>query len=101
MRALWGAREFGSRAAVRLGYAYVGSLPKLLASQYGAALVTKVVVLFGVMGFGAWNWQRLLPSLGTPDATAALRRSAGLELGVALLLVAVTAVLVALPAPAL
>jgi enoyl-CoA hydratase/carnithine racemase len=24
VRALWGAREFGSRAAVRLGYAYVG-----------------------------------------------------------------------------
>ena len=23
VRALWGAREFGSRAAVRLGYAYV------------------------------------------------------------------------------
>lgn len=84
-----------------LGYAYVGSLPRLLASQYGAALVTKVVVLLGVMGFGAWNWQRLLPSLGTPDATEALRRSAGFELAVALLLVAVTAVLVALPAPAL
>jgi putative copper export protein len=82
-----------------LGVAYVGSLPGLWGSSYGRVLLLKILLLLVTMAFGAWNWRKLSPGLGTPGATAALTRSAAIELIVALLLLSVTAVLVALPAP--
>lgn len=82
-----------------LGIGYVGSLGNLWGSSYGRVLLLKLLLLAVTMAFGAWNWRRLSPGLGTPGATAALTRSAAFELIVALLLLSVTAVLVALPAP--
>lgn len=82
-----------------LGVAYVGSLASLWGSSYGRVLLLKILLLLVTMAFGAWNWRKLSPGLGTPGATAALTRSAAIELIVALLLLSVTAVLVALPAP--
>jgi putative copper export protein len=88
-------------AGLLLSLAYVGTVANLLGTSYGRVVLIKVTVLAIVMGFGAWNWRRLLPTLGTPSASARLRRSAAFELTFALVLVAVTAILVALPAPAL
>jgi putative copper export protein len=82
-----------------LAYAYVGDLPSLLRTRYGLTLLVKVTLLLMTMGLGAWNWRRVRPRLGTPDATRALTRSAALELFLGLLLLATTAVLVALSAP--
>jgi putative copper export protein len=82
-----------------MAYAYVGDRAGLLGTRYGGALVLKVSLLLLTMALGAWNWRRVKPRLGTADATHRLSRSAAAELLLGLLLLAVTAVLVALPAP--
>jgi copper transport protein len=82
-----------------MGYAYVGNLEGLFAGRYGTALLIKLGLLAVTMALGAWNWRRVKPTLGQAGATAALTRSATLEVVIASLVVAVTAVLVALPAP--
>ena len=55
-----------------------------------------VVFLFGA---GAWNWRRIKPRLTTDEAVVPLRKSAALELSIAAIVLAVTAVLVALELP--
>jgi copper transport protein len=84
-----------------MGMAYIGSFSALGGSTYGRALLIKLGLLAVTLALGAWNWRRVSPKLGFPAATSELRRSARLELLVALGLIAVTAVLVALPAPTL
>lgn len=51
----------------------------------------------GRRAFGAYNWRRLRPQLGTPSATTALTKSAAIELSLAALVLGITSVLVALP----
>lgn len=84
-----------------LGWTYVGAFGPLFASTYGRALLVKVGLLGGVAAAGAWNWRRVRPALGSAPGSARLRRSATAELVLGTLLLAVTAVLVALPAPEL
>ena len=84
-----------------LAYAYIGDFPALWGTSYGRALLIKLGLLATTMTIGAWNWRRVRPRLGSPSATAELRRSSGLEVLLGLVLLAVTAVLVALPAPKL
>jgi copper transport protein len=84
-----------------LGWTYVGGFGPLFASAYGRALLVKVGLLGGVAATGAWNWRRVRPALGAAPGSARLRRSATAELILGTLLLAVTAVLVALPAPEL
>jgi len=86
-------------AGALMSYAYVGDLGSLIGSQYGRALLVKVGLLLGAMALGAWNWRRISPRLGDPAATRTLTRSATVESLIGLLIVSVTAVLVALPAP--
>jgi putative copper export protein len=88
-------------AGTLLGVAYVGNLAALWGTRYGVTLLVKVGLLGVTMALGAWNWRRVRPELGAPSATTRLRRSATIELGIAVCLLAVTAVLVALPAPKL
>ncbi|HXI20192.1 MAG TPA: CopD family protein, partial [Gemmatimonadales bacterium] len=84
-----------------LALAYVGHLDALWGSTYGRTLLVKLTLLLATLALGAWNWRVLRPRLGTPEAAHALTRSAGVELLIALCILAATAVLVALPAPAL
>ncbi len=84
-----------------LGLAYIGSPSALVGSDYGRALLVKLSLLAVTLGLGAWNWKKVRPRLGEASVTRELRRSAALELGIGLALIAVTAVLVALPAPKL
>jgi putative copper export protein len=88
-------------AGTVMGIAYVGDLAALTGTNYGRALLIKVGLLGITLGIGAWNWKRVRLRLGSPEGTRELRKSAGVELFVALCLIAVTAVLVALPAPKL
>jgi len=82
-----------------LALAYVGTLGDLFGTRYGQVLVVKIVLLAAATALGAWNWRRLTPRLGTLSGTAAMTRSATAELSIGAGIVAVTAVLVSLPAP--
>jgi len=82
-----------------LGWNYVGGFGALIGTPYGLTLLVKVLLLAGVAGLGAWNWRRVRPVLGSAPGAARLRVSATAELVLGTLLLAATAVLVALPAP--
>jgi len=77
----------------------VGGWAPLLESTYGQWLLRKVALVLAMAGIGALNWKRVLPTLGAPKATHMLRRTAYLELSLALAVVMVTAVLVATEMP--
>lgn len=87
-------------AGLATAWMYLSVPGDLWGTAWGRALLLKLTVLAGVMALGHHNWRRVLPVMGSPEATARLRRSTAAELLLALLLLAVTAVLVALPMPA-
>lgn len=84
---------------VLAAWLHLGSFPMLWQSGYGKTLLVKVAVLSLVFGTAAYNFLRVKPSLGDDIATARLRRSVTVELAIALVVLAVTAVLVATPPP--
>ena len=98
--ALTGA-GLSATAGLLLAIKYVGSFEDLWETEYGLILMLKVGLLAIAMVLGGWNWKSLNPQLGSHAATLMMRWSASLELGFAVLLLAATAVLVALPAPGL
>jgi putative copper export protein len=57
----------------------------------------KLAILGIVALTGLYNWRFVRPRLGTDEATSKLQRSAGMEVAVAVLILLVTAVLVASP----
>jgi copper transport protein len=78
---------------------HLGDISALWTSDYGRTLLLKVGIFSGVAVVGAYNFLRVRPALGDPVGARRLRRSGGVELGLALAVVVVTAVLVALPPP--
>ncbi|GEM_PF-295147 len=85
---------------------HMHEIPALWESRYGRTLGLKVLVVLGVMAAGFWNWRWGLPPLleaAAPPARARaakkIRRSAALEVTLALVVLLVTAVLVATPVP--
>lgn len=80
-------------------WANLGGLVPLWQHAYGRTLVLKLSLLAVTAATGAYNWRRVLPSLGDPESSARLRRSSRLELAAALLVLIATAVLVATPMP--
>ena len=79
----------------------VASWRALIETVYGRALLVKLLVLAGVIALGFYNWRRVRPALGAEPGARPLTRSASAELVIGTLVLAVTAVLVALPAPGL
>jgi copper transport protein len=75
----------------------IGSIATLLTSTYGRVLILKLSAFAVTVAFGAWNYRRIRPHLGTTDASVRLRRSGRLELVFASLVLLVTAFLVAIP----
>ena len=73
----------------------------LWTTPYGFALDLKLLFVAIVVMLGAWNWRRVSPRLGSESAAHAIKRSAKAELTFAAIVLAVTAVLVSLPAPRL
>jgi len=71
----------------------------LWTTPYGVTLDIKLLLVLAVLALGGWNWRRMRPQLGTESAAHQLRRSSGMELGVAAVVLLVTAVLVSLPSP--
>jgi copper transport protein len=84
---------------VNTAWRHLKQLSNLWTTPYGYALITKLCVVLVVVALGAWNWRRQRPLLGTEAAAAVLRRSATAELTAATVVLLITAVLVALPAP--
>jgi copper transport protein len=78
---------------------HLGSFADLWQSDYGRTLLLKVGVLSLLFGTGAYNWLRLRPALGADEGAHRLRRSAGFELAVGVVVLLITAVLVATPPP--
>ena len=81
-------------------YRHLGQLSALWTSIYGKTLIGKLCLVAVVFSLGAYNNQRLKPSLGTEEAGRRLSRTATLEVAIAAIVLIVTAVLVNLPAPA-
>jgi copper transport protein len=78
---------------------HIGFSSALWTSDYGRMLLIKLALLSVVVGVGAYNWLRVKPALGDDVGTRRMQRSATLELGVGVLVVLVTAILVATPPP--
>ncbi len=76
---------------------HVGTIPNLWGTRYGITLLVKLGILALVALTGFYNWRYVQPQLGTSAATARLKRSATVEVTVALLVLLVTAILVASP----
>ena len=79
---------------------HLGSLGALWQSSYGQVLLLKLAVIVVLVIVAFINWRVLRPALGSDVATRRIRRTAITELGLALVVLAVTAVLVATPPPA-
>lgn len=78
---------------------HVGSFEALWGSSYGKLLLLKLSVLALVAGTGAYNWLRVRPALGGTEGGTRIRRSATVELLVGIVVLLVTAILVATPTP--
>jgi len=76
---------------------HLETIDSLWSTGYGRTLMVKLAVVGVLFGLGARNFLRVRPSLGQEEGTRRLRRSAGWELAVGIVVLLVTAVLVALP----
>ena len=76
---------------------HVGTVPNLWSTRYGIMLLVKLGILGVVAVTGFYNWRFVQPTLGTAAATTRLRRSARVEVAVALFVLLITAILVATP----
>jgi putative copper export protein len=97
--ALWSAGVL-LLTGVTTAWMHLGELSALWTSIYGKTLIVKLCLVAIVFALGAYNNQRLKPSLSTDEEGRRLARSATFEIAIAALVLIVTAVLVNLPAPA-
>jgi len=81
-------------------FLYLSSPTDLLWTVYGRMLGAKVIGFAIIVRLGYHNWQRIKPRLGEATACADLRRAVTAELAVAIIVLVITAFLVALPLPA-
>lgn len=79
---------------------HVGSPSALWSSDYGRLLLIKVAVVALVACTGAYNWRRVLPKLGEETGTVRVQRSARVEVAIAVVVLIITAILVATSPPA-
>lgn len=75
------------------------TVASLWSSTYGRVLLVKLCLVAVVVVLGAVNWRRMLPRLGDEAAARRITRTAGTELTIAMLVLAVTAVLVSTSPP--
>lgn len=78
---------------------HVGTPSALWSSQYGRLLLLKAAVVALVALTGAYNWRRVLPALGQETGTRRLQRSARVEVAIAVVVLIITAILVATSPP--
>lgn len=96
------ALGFAGAAAVTGAFStlvHTGRIADLWQTAYGLVLLLKLGVLSVVAATGAFNWRKVRPVMGDELAARRIGRSATVELLVAVVVLVVTAVLVALPTP--
>lgn len=76
---------------------HLQSLDALWNSPYGRVLLWKLATLSLVAGTGAYNWKRVVPALGNDRTATHINRSARVEVGIGVIVVLITAILVATP----
>lgn len=81
------------------GWLHIGLSSALWQSDYGRTLLIKLAILSVVIATGAYNWLKVKPALGDDLGAQRIRRSATVEVAVGVLVLIVTAVLVATPPP--
>jgi copper transport protein len=74
-------------------------LAELWATDWGRYVALKSILATVIVALGALNWRRRGPRLREADGVAPLRRTLLIELGIAALLLLVTALLVVTPLP--
>jgi copper transport protein len=84
-------------AGIFAGWIHLGTIPALWQTDYGKTLLVKLALLGIVTATGAYNFLYVRPRLGKIEGVKNIRRSATIEVGVAVLVLLVTAVLVATP----
>jgi copper transport protein len=72
---------------------HLESVAALWEQRYGRLLVLKLAGVGAVLALGFLNWRRITPRLDREDGQRAMRRAASLELLIANLVLAVTAIL--------
>jgi putative copper export protein len=95
---LGGAALLGTTGLIT-SWTHLNPLAALWTTPYGYALLAKLSVVAIVVGLGAWNWQRVGPSLGSDGGALTIRRTATTELAFAAIVLLLTAILVSLPSP--
>ncbi len=78
----------------------MGSLAALWNSEYGLALIRKLVFVMLVAALGAWHWRFAQPSLGSERSVTALRWSIALDVVFLLGVLVLTAILTGTAPPA-
>lgn len=86
---------------VLTGWQTVGGFQALFSSTYGRTLLVKLGTMAAILALGAYNWRVAQPRLARGEGDDLFRRSAYLELSLGAVLLLITSVLVALPAPGL
>ncbi|MEJ7760660.1 MAG: copper resistance protein CopC [Gemmatimonadaceae bacterium] len=76
---------------------HLESISALWQTDYGTMLFRKLVILSIVAGIGAWNFRYVKPRLGELEGVKKIKRSATFEVGVASVVLLITAILVATP----
>lgn len=88
-------------AGLAQAWFYLGSVEALFTTTYGIALLAKVALLAGIIGFAAGNRRRVGQlTVGGTETASALRRAMRAEVLLAVLVLAATATLVRAAPPA-
>ena len=94
-----GPGAYGGERCDPVANAQLRELAELWATDWGRYVALKGILATVIVALGALNWRRRGPRLGETDGVASLRRTLLIELGVAALLLLVTALLVVTPLP--
>ena len=88
-------------SGVRATWSYAGSLAAIPTTTWGQLLLAKIACLLGVATIGWWNWKVVTPALEAAhiEAPSRLRRAVAIELALGVVMLAITAFLVAAPLP--
>ena len=88
-------------AGLTFAWLMIGSLAELFGTAYGWTLITKLVLVTGLLGLAAKNKLRLVPSLASGDSSAPgrLRRSICLEIIAVALILLATSTLTSITTP--